>query len=69
MTNLEALGITEGFIDEDNVEKQIEAWQYLIDSGLASQLQGDFWKFAAALIEEGVCTAPNTTEEGNDEHN
>lgn len=38
--------------DEDT---QIEAWQTLIDTGLAWQLQGSFGRMAASLIEQGIC--------------
>jgi|TARA_Y100000296_G_scaffold74670_1_gene93512 hypothetical protein len=37
-------------------EEQIEAWQYLIDTGKVWSLQGFYGRTAQALIDEGVCT-------------
>ena len=59
MTNYEAVSIAEGFCDSTPTEaEQIEAWQHLIDTGLAWTLQGWFGRYAAELIEQGVCSAP-----------
>jgi hypothetical protein len=58
MTDFEATGIAEGFIEADSEEQVIEAWQQLIDSGLAFRLQGWFGRQALDLIAAGVCTAP-----------
>lgn len=55
MTSNEAIGIAEGYIEEPDKERQIEAWQFLIDSGLAWQLQGFFGRRAKYLIDAGVC--------------
>ena len=52
-----ATGLAEGFIEAENEEQVIEAWQYLVDTGLAWSLQGWFGRTAAALIEEGVINA------------
>ena len=43
-------------IDETELTKEmyIEAWQRLVDSGLAWQLQGSFGRIAQQLINEGV---------------
>lgn len=54
MTQYEATGLAEGFIEADNEEQIIEAWQYLHDTGLAYQLQGWFGRTATSLIEEGI---------------
>lgn len=54
MTNYRAVGIAEGFIEADSLEEQIEAWQFLHDTGLAYQLQGWFGRTAQSLIEKGV---------------
>jgi hypothetical protein len=53
MTKFEAVMIAEG-VEEASEEKQIEAWQYLVDTGLAWQLQGWFGRTAAFLIDEGI---------------
>lgn len=55
MNQFTAIGIAEGFIEADAEEQVIEAWQILIDTGLAWQLPGYFGRQAAALIEQGVC--------------
>ena len=47
--------IAEG-VDEASYEKQVEAWQLLIDTGTCWSLQGFFGRTAARLIEEGICT-------------
>lgn len=52
-----AVGLAEGF-EEGTQEEQLKAWQYLIDTGLAWNLQGWFGRNAQALIEAGVCEAP-----------
>ena len=56
MDTYTAVGLAEGFIEADSQEQVIEAWQYLIDTGLAWQLQGWFGRTAAHLISEGICT-------------
>jgi hypothetical protein len=53
-----AVGIAEGFIEAESEDQVIEAWQFLIDSGLAWKLQGFFGRTASHLIEEGICSAP-----------
>jgi hypothetical protein len=56
MDDYEAVGIAEGFVDCDDEERIIEAWQHLIDTGLAWTLQGSFGRMAKSLIDAGVCT-------------
>ena len=58
MENFEAVMIAEG-VDPASEEEQIEAWQHLIDSGLAWSLQGWFGRNASNLIEQGICTNNN----------
>lgn len=48
--------IAEG-VQEADEDTQIEAWQVLIDTGMAWSLQGSFGRQAAAMIESGVCHA------------
>ena len=58
MENFDAVMIAEG-VDPASEEEQIEAWQHLIDSGLAWSLQGWFGRNASNLIEQGICTNNN----------
>lgn len=59
MDNYTAVSIAESFCDHEPTEQeQIEAWQHLIDTGLAWTLQGWFGRRAEQLIEQGVCSAP-----------
>ena len=48
--------IAEG-IKEVSEEKQVEAWQLLIDTGIAWKLQGWFGRRASELIAAGICHA------------
>ena len=54
MSNYTATGVAEGFIEAESKEEVIEAWQHLVDTGLAWQLQGSFGRTAEALIEQGI---------------
>lgn len=56
MDSYTATMIAEG-VEEADKATQIEAWQYLIDTGLAWKLQGCFGRQAAAMIEAGICHA------------
>ena len=58
LSNYDAVGIAEGFVEADSEEQVIEAWQHLIDTGLAWQLQGWFGRTAMELINEGHCRPP-----------
>jgi hypothetical protein len=59
-----ACGIIEEFVDipdgVDTYTANVQAWQYLIDSGHAWTLQGWYGRTAVSLIDEGICTAPRT---------
>ena len=57
MDNYTATGLAEGFIEAESEEQVLEAWQHLVDTGLAWQLQGFFGRTAQHLINEGVITA------------
>ena len=58
MNNYDAVMIAEGVIEVDE-DKQIEAWQHLVDTGLAWNLQGWFGRTAMDLIEQGVIERKN----------
>lgn len=54
-----ACAAIEGFDGEAHDEDEIlEAWQYLIDTGLAWSLQGWYGRTAADLIDAGLCHVP-----------
>ena len=58
MTPYLATGIAEGFEEAESEGQITEAWQYLVDSGLAWQLQGRFGRTAVDLINAGIINAP-----------
>lgn len=55
MDTFQATMIAEGVEEAESEEQYIEAWQMLIDTGLAWQLQGWFGRTAMSLIESGKC--------------
>jgi len=57
MDNYTACSIAEGFCGGENAaeKEQIEAWQYLIDTGLCWSLQGWYGRTATRLIEAEIC--------------
>jgi hypothetical protein len=50
-----ATGLAEGF-EEGTDDERLEAWQFLIDTGLAWRLQGRFGRTAMYMIESGFIT-------------
>ena len=56
MTLYLAVAIAEGFHEGENAseKRQIEAWQYLHDTGTAYKLQGWYGRTARNLINEGI---------------
>lgn len=61
MDTFTATMIAEGVEEASSEEQYIEAWQVLIDTGMAYQLQGWFRRTAQHLIEEGYCTPRQST--------
>jgi hypothetical protein len=57
MDQFNAVGIAEGFIEAKSQEQVLEAWQFLVNTGLAWQLQGWFGRTATQLIERGLINA------------
>tara|TARA_R100000664_G_scaffold26922_1_gene37315 strand:+ start:146 stop:325 length:180 start_codon:yes stop_codon:yes gene_type:complete len=55
MDNVEAIDIAEGYRDAKDEAEYIAAWQQLIDTGLAWNLQGWFGRTAKYMIEQGFC--------------
>ncbi len=55
-----ACGIIEGYVDvPEGVDKytaHIQAYQYLIDTGVVWSLQGTYGRSAYELIARGICT-------------
>jgi hypothetical protein len=58
MTPYLACAIAEGFCEGEGAsrEQQVEAWQYIKDTGLWKTLQGWYGQNVAALTEAGVIT-------------
>jgi hypothetical protein len=57
LSSYDAVGLAEGFV-EGTEEEVIEAWQYLVNTGLAWQLQGWFGRTASDLIDAGIINQP-----------
>lgn len=57
MDNYTAMMIAEGAEEAESEDQYIQAWQHLVDTGLAWSLQGFFGRTAAAMIEEGYINA------------
>jgi len=57
MDSFNAVGIAEGFVQCHSEDEYLEAWQYLVNSGLAWKLQGWFGRTATNLIERGLINA------------
>jgi hypothetical protein len=57
MNQFDAVGIAEGFVQCHSEDEYLEAWQYLVNSGLAWKLQGWFGRTATNLIERGLINA------------
>lgn len=62
MEPMEAIAIAEGFVENDSEEKYIEAWQFLLDTGMVWSLQGWFGRTAVAMIEAGQLVVKEADE-------
>jgi hypothetical protein len=61
MDTFTACMIIEGVEEAEDYEI-LEAWQYLIDTGVVWTLQGFYGRTARSLIEQGECYLPNAEE-------
>ena len=52
-----AVMLAEGVEEPESQEQIIEAWQHLVNTGLAWTLQGWFGRTARGLIDQGVISA------------
>ena len=67
MDNTKAIDIAEGWVEAESEEEYIEAWQYLIDTGLAWSLQGWFGRTAMRMIDGGYCDPPGNISKSDSE--
>lgn len=63
MSTFDAIMIAEGTYQAESPEELIQAWQMLIDTGMAYELQGWFGRTANSLIEHGHCTPQPTNNQ------
>jgi hypothetical protein len=63
MSEFDAVMICEGAQEPESEEQLLEAWQLLVDTGLAFRLQGWFGRRAAEMIRAGVLQPPRSKRE------
>ncbi len=63
MTDYEAAMIAEGASPAAGEEEYLEAWQHLVDTGLAWRLQGWFRRTACDLLRAGLVRPARTPTE------
>jgi hypothetical protein len=54
-----AVAIAEGMVEADD-EETLDAYQYLVDTGLVWQMQGSFGRVAQHLIDAGLIKCNGT---------
>jgi hypothetical protein len=69
MNDYLAIGIAEGFEEAESEEQVLNAWQYLVDTGLAYRLQGWFGRTAQTLIDQGLIRKKSFTTETKESDN
>lgn len=57
MTTSQAIDIAEGFVSARDEQQYLDAWQILVNTGLAWRLQGWFGRMAAQMIEDKLILA------------
>ena len=62
MDTLTATLIIEGVEPETYEGQVVDAWQHLIDTAVVWNLQDNYGGTAKALIENGICNAPEWAE-------
>jgi hypothetical protein len=55
MDALQAVQLIEEPSETKTEEQVLEAWQFLIDTGIVWQLQGAYGRMARSLIHAGLC--------------